>query len=128
MTRRRRTVAASFAAFALVFAQLAVSAHACVLHEAPAGAEVMAHHESCHEMAAREVAPANDNVCVEHCLYGSASVDNVQPDLVAADLSGPVLRVELGEPFSPADGRSSWRLAPTAAPPPPAILFGVLRI
>lgn len=128
MTRRRRTFAASIAAVALAFAQLAVSAHACALHEPVAGPEVMTHHESCHEMAAQEEAPVNGNVCQEHCQYGSTSVENVQPDLPAADLAGSVLRVELSEPGHTVDARFSRRLPPTAAPPPPAILFGVLRI
>jgi hypothetical protein len=129
MTRRRRSLAASIAAFALAFAQLAVSAHACALHEAPAEPEVMAHHEACHEMAASEEAPVNGNVCQEHCQYGSASVDNSPPDAAAADPVGPVLRLEHpGVAVTSADVRPSWRLAPAAAPPPPAILFGVLRI
>jgi hypothetical protein len=130
MNRRRRSLAASIAAFALAFAQLAVSAHACALHEAPGPSEVKAHSEACHEMAAPEdEAPANGNVCQEHCRYGSASVDTSPPDAALADPVGPVLRVELSDAaVAPADVRPSWRLAPAAAPPPPAILFGVLRI
>jgi hypothetical protein len=129
MTRRSRSVAATLAALALAFAQVAASAHACALHAEPARAEVMAHHESCHEAAAADETPANGNICQEHCLYGSASLDNGQPDLAPAPAAGPVLRVELADPAdASADPRPSWRLAPPAAPPPPAILFGVLRI
>lgn len=128
MTRRRRSVAAFFAAFALAFAQFAVSAHACVLHEAPVKPEVMTHHEGCAGAMEADEAPVNGNVCAEHCQYGSASVDNSPLDSMAADPAGPVLRVEWVDPVASARFAPSWRLAPAAAPPPPAILFGVLRI
>ena len=127
MTRRPRVLAALLAAFALVFAQLAVSAHACELRESPARGEVTAHNEGCHEMAPAEEAPATDNVCFEHCQYGDASVDNSPPAPPAVDSAGPVLRLAQVAPAS-AGLRPAWRLAPAAAPPPPAILFGVLRI
>ncbi len=129
MTRPTRTVAASLAAFALAFAQLVVSAHACTGHEAPARVAVMAHHEGCGGAMEADEAPVNENVCVEHCRYGDASLDNGQPDLVIGAAAGPVLRVELADAaVVSADARPSWRLAPAAAPPHPAILFGVLRI
>lgn len=129
MTRRIRTAAAFLAAIALAFAQFAASAHVCALHEAPAKPEVMAHHEGCHGSLESDEAPVNDNVCQEHCQYGDASFDNSQPDAPAADLAGPVLRVALADAVvASADHRPTWRLAPAAAPPPPAILFGVLRI
>ena len=78
-------------------------------------------------MADREEAPAGDNICAGHCQYGNASVDNT-PSPPAVDVAGPVLRVELREAVRAADVRHAWRFAPAAAPPPPAILFGVLRI
>ncbi|MBL0142048.1 MAG: hypothetical protein IPP91_08195 [Betaproteobacteria bacterium] len=127
MTRRRRTIAAFFAAFALLFAQLAVSAHVCTLHESPAKAEVMAHHEGCAGSMQKDETPAGDGVCAGHCQYGSASFDNAQP-AAAVDTDGPVLRVETPAAAASADARPDWRFALAAAPPPPAILFGVLRI
>lgn len=127
MTRRPRPLAALLAVFALVFAQLAVSAHACEPRESKAPGEVTAHHEACHEMAPEDQAPATDNVCFEHCQYGDASVDNSPPAPAAVDSAGPVLRLAQVAPAS-AGLRPAWRLAPAAAPPPPAILFGVLRI
>lgn len=127
MTRRPRSLAALLAAFALVFAQLAVSAHACEARESTAPGEVTAHQEGCHEMAPADQAPASGNVCFEHCQYGDASVDNSQPAPAAVDSAGPVLRIARVAHAS-ADHRPAWRLAPAAAPPPPAILFGVLRI
>ncbi len=127
MTRRRRTVTAFLAAFAFVFAQGAVSVHACPVEQAPVSSEVVTHHVGCHEMPAPDQAPVNGNVCQEHCLYGSVSVDNA-PDLVPVDPAGPILRVDLPEAIAADDIRPAWRPAPAAAPPPPAILFGVLRI
>jgi hypothetical protein len=127
MVRRSRSFAAFLAAFALVFAQLAVSAHACELRESPAPSEVTTHHEGCHEMAPADEVPATDNVCFEHCQYGDASVDNSPPVPAAVDSAGPALRIVQVARAS-ADLRPAWRLAPAAAPPPPAILFGVLRI
>jgi len=128
MSRRTRTLAACFASLALVFAQVAASAHLCVQHQKGAPAEVMAHHEGCGGAMEEEQAPANGNVCEQHCQYGSASVDHATPAPAAVDSAGPWLRVETGTSASSADARPAWRFVPAAAPPPPAILFGVLRI
>jgi hypothetical protein len=128
MTRRIRTWSAALAALALVFAQFVVSAHACQGREAPARSPAAVHHEGCGGDPVVDPAPANGNLCQQHCQYGDASLDGAQPDLPVADFAGPALRVVLGEPvLRTADGRPSWRRA-QAAPPPPAILFGVLRI
>ncbi len=128
MTRRPRPLASLLAVFALVFAQLAVSAHACEPRESPARGEVIAHHEACHEMAPEDREPASGNVCFEHCQYGQASFDNTPTAPAAIDMAGPSLRIDLLAPASSADSRPDWRFAPATAPPPPAILFGVLRI
>jgi hypothetical protein len=128
MSRRHRSVAASLAAFALVYAQFAVSAHACVSHEQQVRTEVMAHHEGCAGATETDHTPVNGTVCDSHCQYGNASVDSTQPVPAAVDSAGPALRVERGEAVPSADARPAWRYAPAAAPPPPAILFGVLRI
>jgi hypothetical protein len=129
MTRRRRTIAASLAAFALAFAQFAVSAHACGLHERAAQTDVMAHHEGCAGATAPDESAVPGNVCAEHCQYGSTSFDNTQAVSAAVDPAGPVLRVDSpAAAAAQADARPAWRFAPAATPPPPAILFGVLRI
>jgi hypothetical protein len=130
MVRRQRLVASFLAAFAIVFAQLAVAAHWCdtVRAPAPAGpAEVIAHSPNCHE-AATPPADTNGNLCQAHCQYGATSVDNSSPVPPAVDAVGPVLflLVPASEPASSL--RRAERFAPAAAPPPPAILFGVLRI
>jgi len=128
MTRTRRPFAALLAVVAIVFAQMSASAHACTAIGDPAQDEVAAHHVQCGGMGEADEAPANVNICAEHCNYGHASVDNTPPAPVAIDTAGPSLRVDLLAPASSADSRPAWRFAPAAAPPPPAILFGVLRI
>jgi len=130
MVRRQRFFASVLAALAIVFAQLAVAAHWCdtVRASTPAEAtEVIAHHTDCHEVAVPDT-DTNDNLCQAHCLYGSASVDTGSPVPPAVDFAGPVLflLVPASEPASSL--RRAERFAPVAAPPPPAILFGVLRI
>lgn len=130
MVRRQRIVASFLAAFAIVFAQLAVAAHWCEAARAPAPAEpvqVIAHHAGCHEMATPP-ADANGNLCQAHCQYGSASVDNTSAVPPAVDVAGPMLFVLVPAPAPAASLRRAERFAPAAAPPPPAILFGVLRI
>ena len=128
MTRRRRVLAAVAAAFALFFAQMAVSAHACFPHERPASARSAAHPVGCAEASVPGQSTVSDNLCAEHCHYGNASFDNASVAPAVADAAGPVLRVELPAAVLAAQARLAWRVAPVAAPPPPAILFGVLRI
>ena len=130
MVRRQRLFASIFAALAIVFAQLAVAAHWCdrVQPAAPAQeTEVIAHQTGCHEAAVPDT-DTNGNLCQAHCLYGSASVDTGSAVAPAVDVAGPVLflLVPASEPASVL--RRAERFAPAAAPPPPAILFGVLRI
>jgi len=127
MSRRHRSFAAVLAGFALVFAQFAVSAHACMLHEQGAPAEVIAHHEGCAGAVGENEVPVNGNVCAEHCQYGKASLDKA-PQFAAADVLGPELRIEIADSIATVAARPAWRYVPAAAPPPPAILFGVLRI
>jgi hypothetical protein len=130
MVRRQRIVASFLAVFAIVFAQMAVAAHWCDTARAPVPAEpveVIAHNAGCHEASMPEV-DTNGNLCQAHCQYGSVSVDNGSPIPPAVDAVGPVLFL-LGPASQPDSSlRRAERFAPAAAPPPPAILFGVLRI
>ena len=128
MTRFSRNFASVLAILALVFAQLAASAHACALHQERVPAEVTAHHAQCGESGAQEQAPSDSNVCSAHCQYGHASHDAGAPDLPPAALAGAFLRVEPVAPKRPPASRAGSRLVPQAAAPPPSILFGVLRI
>ncbi len=128
MIRSRRPFAALLAIVAIVFAQMSVSAHACTAPGEPAGDEVAAPHTQCGGMGEADEASVNVNVCAGHCQYGHATFDNTPPTPAAIDTAGPSLRIDLPAPASSADSRPAWRFAPAAAPPPPAILFGVLRI
>ena len=127
MCRSRRILAALFAAFALIFAQFAVSAHACDFASRAMAADVAPGHECCNEDAAGTNS-AGSNLCVEHCQYGQASFDGGQPSPGLVDATGPSLRVDAGDAVTAADGRPAWLLVSPAASPPAAILFGVLRI
>jgi hypothetical protein len=128
MSRRHRIVAALFAAFALVFAQLAVSAHACEFFGQSTAAQAAPAHDCCAEDAGDGTNPAGGNVCAEHCQHAQASFDNGQPAPGLVETAGPALRVDAGEAALSADRRPAWLLVPPAASPPAAILFGVLRI
>ena len=128
MTRSRRIFAAVFAVLAIVFAQLAVAAHACEF-PGQAKAEVVAPgHECCQEEAGDDGNTVPTGVCVQHCQYGEASFDGAQPPAAIVDASGPVLRVDSPDPLDAASGAAGAAVAPPAAAPPATILFGVLRI
>ena len=124
MTRRRRTLAACFAAFALAFAQLAVSAHACEALAPATQEEQVVHPVGC----AGTPLDAGDLVCEQHCQYGEASVDSNPSAPLAMHVQGPVLKVEFAPAPLAASPPSSRSAVPAIATPPPAILFGVLRI
>lgn len=128
MTRRHRPLAALLAAFALVFAQASAVAHACGLAGASGATEVMAHHAGCHEAGVVDEAPADANACEAHCLYGAASVESTPGAPALPDPDGPALRVAAGDLGQEAGSPPGRDLPLAAQPPPPAILFGVLRI
>ena len=128
MSRRHRFVASLLAAFALVFAQLAVSAHACIVANTVLVVDAATIHECCNEDDESGDNSAVDSLCVEHCNYGEASFDGGQSAPGTVALSGPALRVDSLERALSADHRPTWFIAAPAAPPPAAILFGVLRI
>jgi hypothetical protein len=127
MSRRHRIAAAFFALFAIVFAQLAVSAHACTVQGQPEAAVSVPGHECCYEEADEGSSPA-DGLCFEHCQYGDASLDGAQATPGIALAPGPAWRVE-GDPSGGSPGDAGTALAiPPPASPSAAILFGVLRI
>jgi hypothetical protein len=127
MNRRIRFVAALLAVFAIVFAQLAVSAHACDFVAQQQAKDVAPGHECCNDDDPGSNS-AGGNVCVEHCQYGKASFEGGPPAPDLVDATGPALRVEIGDLAHSAGRRSAWLLVSPAASPPAAILFGVLRI
>lgn len=122
--KRRRAFAALLALFGLVFAQLMASAHACDIVRPGQSGATSVHAVTCPEKAASgEVA---DPLCAQHCLNSQASVDNSPPAPMAV-ASVPALRVDYRSIPSPMGVAPAWRPVPAAAPPP-AILFGVLRL
>jgi len=123
---RRRPLAAFFTLIALVTAQFLVSAHACDRPFQGRASEVVAHSAHCPGVSQDDSTP--DNLCEQHCQYGHTSVDRQLPAPMAMNVSGPLLRIELVPVASPATLPPSRRLFPALAAPPPAILFGVLRI
>jgi len=126
MTRLHRRLAASLAALALVFAQLAVSAHACEVTGQPGKRSADAKPVTCHEVSPAE--GTGENLCEQHCQYGDASVESNAPAPVAMHVAGPALRLEPAGTL-PTEAISPSRAdVPPIAAPPPAILFGVLRI
>lgn len=128
MNRRHRLVASLLAVLALVFSQLAVSAHACVLAGQPLLAAAASAHDCCAEDGSADGNPAGDNVCVEHCHYGEASFDGGQSVPAMVGQVGSILRVDSPARAFAASIRPAWLLTTPATPPPVAILFGVLRI
>lgn len=125
---RPRRLTALFAVCALAFAQVAVAAHACAKLERAASVAATEAHPACHGSQAPHEVPPGDNVCEKHCQYGDASLDGAQSPPAAVDRAGPILRMALADAIASAGPRAAWRYVPAAAPPPPAILFGVLRI
>ena len=132
MVRRHRLVASLLTVLAILFAQAAVAAHWCEAMASPAGepVQVMAHHDCCPEGAVPSGEPGSTggNLCQAHCQYGAMSVDNVSPVPPAIDAAGPVVMQLVPASDAGTGLARAERFAPAAAPPPPAILFGVLRI
>jgi hypothetical protein len=127
MSRRHRFVAACLAAFALVFAQGAVSAHACALAGPAEMPEVSANHDCCPGTIA-DADGAEANLCLLHCAYGNASVDNSADVPAALEGGSPGLRVALPEPVTPGAAGVEGSRAEGPVGPPAILLFGVLRI
>ena len=123
---RRRPLAAFFTLIALVTAQFLVSAHACDRPFQGRASEVVAHSAHCPGVSQDDSTP--DNLCEQHCQYGDASVESNAPAPVAMHVAGPALRLEPAGTL-PTEAISPSRAdVPPIAAPPPAILFGVLRI
>jgi hypothetical protein len=127
MTKSTRKVFAWFALGTLLFLQLAVSAHACVIPtlgkmvlSSPAD---MRPHEPCE----RSDHPLSKH-CEQHCLQFSQSVDT-QPHSAPISPLLPLIGVvgqHAGDPPARRDAHRA-RLA-TVVDPPPLVRFGVLRI
>jgi hypothetical protein len=115
MTRRRRSLFALLAAFALVFAQFAASAHACdAILKGGMSHTATGHPEGCPD------AGPKGNVCTQHCQYGHASVDIAKP-LPAIDVALGVVVAVLDVPRVAGPAPLALALyAPAQGPPPDA--------
>ena len=125
--RTCRRFAALLALFALAFSQLALSAHTCHRTAHDAGSTpAMAMSVPCENMQGPMDGDAN--VCEQHCQYGKASVDKQQLPVAIFDSAAQPLRVAVPAPSTAQLSAASLRRPVPAATPPPALLFGVLRI
>jgi hypothetical protein len=122
MTRRRRSLVAWLAAFALLFAQLAVSAHACAV----AGQSATPHSAAAHPEGCPQ-ADTNLDLCAQHCQYGAASVDIAKPVPAIDAATGPVVAV-LAAPRHAGPGLPVPAFFLPAPRPPPAARPLPLRI
>jgi hypothetical protein len=121
MSRRQRRFVAWLGLAGIVFAQIAVSAHACMLRVqtvAPAAAAALPHHGHCggDEQQGVPLAPQG-NACELQC--SEAAPSTATPDLPPIDFaSAPILFVAPAalQPVTRALGRS-FLAADIAAPP-----------
>lgn len=125
MTRSHRRLVAWLGILGIAFAQLAVTAHACMIrateHESVAPAAAMAHEGHCAGQQGTAALAPQGNACEVQCTDGA-------PSATAADLP-PVALALLPSPSVPiaiaVDVRAWDRsvLAATSAGPPPLLQF-----
>jgi len=126
MTRRRRRFAAWFGILGLAFAQLAVTAHACLTgapaHATAAKAVAMGHEGHCGGTQSNAPLAPVANACEVQCTDGAPSV--AAPDLPPVMLAVlPVVPPPTAVPL-PERAWHSMLLASTGAQPPPHLQFG----
>jgi hypothetical protein len=125
---------ASLVAMALLFAQLAVAAHACpvdaegLVKHAPSAATVGAASPDCHESSdATDATLAN--LCAEHCKQGDQSERAHFTLAVPPALLNPLYATPSVAPtVVPARQARAWLSVLVAASPPHSIAHCVLRI
>jgi len=125
MYRRHRLLAAVLAVVALLFAQFAVSAHACRAPGEATPVTASATHDCCNE---GDAGAPDANLCLAHCQYGKVSFDGGHAVMTAPPPEGPALRVDLAAADRAEAGSRAAGLLPPASEPPVAVRFGVRRI
>lgn len=129
MKRRNRALAAIFVVVAIVFAQLAVSAHACGTLTQAVASNAVASHSCCEEAHGSDGQVIDVNVCLDHCHrdLGLSSVGEQIPNLALVG-NGLPCRIEVsdGADTTDLDVSNDLGLLPPATSL--AILYGVLRI
>jgi hypothetical protein len=131
MTRRRRRVLAWLGILGIAFAQVAVTAHACItgafVHASAAHAVAMSHQGHCvGAQGAAPVAPVapTANACEVQCTDGAPT--GAAPDLPPVLLDAlPVAHERVGAAIDLREWDRSV-LAATSAGPPPLLQFGRL--
>ncbi|TMH33734.1 MAG: hypothetical protein E6H58_07870 [Betaproteobacteria bacterium] len=128
MTRRFMPLLCRALIGVMLFAQMAVAAHAC-----PQMAASMSHQPEQMVDAADAASDPSDqpvsNACLEHCRHGQQSADHTSaPVLPAALLVGLYTLPAVIDAFDAARARAAPDGGATAAPPPHAILHCCLRI
>jgi hypothetical protein len=124
-----RKPAAWFAIAAMLFAQLAVAAHACAASSGASATAVLAaaHGDGspCHEMD-----PQPDNVCLQHCADSPQSIDH-HPVSPASPVAGPAYHLEPSDrltAFVQSEVRHSHALLARVTAPPLAVRNCCFRI
>jgi hypothetical protein len=124
LPRLLRKSSAVLAIGAILFAQIAIAAHACAAFAQggmPAPAAMGAHGEgaNCDEMNAGQANPDPVNLCFEHCQKGFQSVDS-HPVPFVLPPAAPIYVVELPDPLSALRSTPQYSralLARVTAPP-----------
>ena len=120
---------ASLVAAALLFAQLAVAAHACPVNRAAAPMQaVAAAMPDCHEHSSATDA-SSPNLCAEHCKQGQQSERANFAVTVPPALLNPLYQMPaVPETVQHPQRACGWLSALVAASPPHAIAHCALRI
>lgn len=129
MNRRNRTLAAIFAVVAILFAHLAVSAHACGTVMQTVASHAAAN-QSCCDAAHGSDGQVNDlSVCLDHCQRDLRVLSEGEhlPNLAPVG-NGWLHGIEVSSVADTADVDVSKGVEPLPQATPLAILYGVLRI
>jgi hypothetical protein len=129
MNRRRPILAAILAVVAILFAQLAVSAHACGEVTRMAGVNLGTTHSCCDEIRDSNSPVSGNNVCFDHCHsdLGPSSAGEQLPNSALVG-HGSSLRIEIPSAGDTTDMDASKGNVPLPLAASLAILYGVLRI
>ena len=106
---------------ALLFAQAVVAFADCQMPARSPAAAIAADNPPCHESS------GETNVCVAHCLAADQSLDKPQTS-VPPPAAAPVLVLQRVSNTQYVRAVALRNFAPSAAAPPPRILFRTLRI
>lgn len=129
MKRRNRALAAICAIVAIVFAQLAVSAHACGTVAQAVTSNAVANHSCCDKANGSDGRLNDVNVCLDHC-HNDLGFSSEGGHLPNSTLVGnaPLRGIEVADATDTTGLDISTSLGPLPLATSLAILYGVLRI